>query len=141
MSKTSKTRSPPKILDLIYDNKNKFEICLDEVGRGCLFGRAYIGCVVLPKDGSFDGKDIKDSKKFSSKKKIKEVAEYIKQNAVVWHIEYVESELKKQVTDKDVDAKAKEIIDSLKDKNEVKISHILVESEEIAKDIISRIKK
>ena len=93
MSKTSKTRTPPKLLDLIYDNKNKFEICLDEVGRGCLFGRAYIGCVVLPKDGSFIGKDIKDSKKFSSKKKIKEVAEYIKQNAIVWHVEYVESDL------------------------------------------------
>lgn len=55
--------------------------------------------------------------------------------------EYVESELKKQVTEKDIDAKAKEIIGSLKDKNEVKISHILVESEEIAKDIIARIKK
>jgi peptidylprolyl isomerase len=60
---------------------------------------------------------------------------------VLLQTEYVESELKKQVTDNDVDAKAKEIIDSLKDKNEVKISHILVESDEIAKDIISRIKK
>jgi len=60
---------------------------------------------------------------------------------VLLQSEYVESELKKQVTDNDVDAKAKEIIDSLKDKNEVKISHILVDSEEIAKDIISRIKK
>lgn len=55
--------------------------------------------------------------------------------------EYIESELKKQVTEKDIDTKAKEIVDSLKDKSEVKISHILVESEEIAKDIISRIKK
>jgi peptidylprolyl isomerase/peptidyl-prolyl cis-trans isomerase C len=60
---------------------------------------------------------------------------------VLLQTEYVESELKKQVTDNAVDSKAKEIIDSLKDKNEVKISHILVESEEIAKDIISRIKK
>ena len=32
-------------------------------------------------------------------------------------------------------------IRSIKGKNEVKISHILVESDEIAKDIISRIKK
>ena len=55
--------------------------------------------------------------------------------------EYVSSELKKQVTEKDIDSKANEIIDSLKGKNEVKISHILVESDEIAKDIISRIKK
>jgi ribonuclease HII len=93
ITKTIKTRSPAKMLDLIYDINNKFELCLDEVGRGCLFGRAYIGCVVLPKDGSFDGKDIKDSKKFSSKKKIKEVAEYIKEHAVAWHIEFVEADL------------------------------------------------
>jgi len=93
MSKIPKTRSPPKILDLIYDINDKFEICLDEVGRGCLFGRAYIGCVILPKDGSFDGKNIKDSKKFTSKKKIKEVSDYIKENAIAWHIEFVENEL------------------------------------------------
>ena len=89
----SKSRNPPPLLELFYDNTNKFELCLDEVGRGCLFGRAYIACVVLPRDGTFIGTDIKDSKKFSSKKKIKEVSEYIKQNALLWHIEYVESEL------------------------------------------------
>ena len=93
MSKTTKPRLPPPILDRFYHSTNKFELCIDEVGRGCLFGRAYIACVVLPKDTSFDGKDIKDSKKFSSKKKIKEVSEYIKQNALVWHVEFVENNL------------------------------------------------
>lgn len=91
MSKSIKKREPPKLLDLVYDTQNKYEICIDEVGRGCLFGRTYIASVILPKDGSFDGKDIKDSKKFSSKKKIKEVSDYIKQNALYWHIESVES--------------------------------------------------
>lgn len=89
----SKSRNPPPLLELFYDNTNKFELCLDEVGRGCLFGRAYIACVILPRDGTFIGTDIKDSKKFSSKKKIKEVSEYIKQNALVWHIEHVESDV------------------------------------------------
>ena len=79
------------LLELFYDKNNEYEICLDEVGRGCLFGRAYIACVVLPKDGSFDGKDIKDSKKFTSKKKIKAVSDYIKSAALFWHIEYVEA--------------------------------------------------
>ena len=51
---------------------NVVELCIDEAGRGCLFGRVYIGCVVLPKDPElFSGIDIKDSKKFSSKTKIK----------------------------------------------------------------------
>jgi ribonuclease HII len=78
-------------LERFYDDANKYEICLDEAGRGCLFGRVYIACVVLPKEPTmFDGTDIKDSKKFSSKKKLNEVAEYIKQNSLYWSIEYVD---------------------------------------------------
>jgi ribonuclease HII len=80
-------------LKSFYDEGNDYEICIDEVGRGCLFGRAYIAMVILPKDGSFDGKDVKDSKKFTSKKKIREVSEMIKRSALAWHVEYIESEL------------------------------------------------
>jgi ribonuclease HII len=76
-----------------HSDNTKYEICIDEVGRGCLFGRAYIACVVLPRDGSFDGKDIKDSKKFTSKKKIKAASDYIKQNALFYHITYVEHDI------------------------------------------------
>ena len=73
---------------------NVVELCIDEAGRGCLFGRVYIGCVVLPKDPElFSGIDIKDSKKFSSKTKIKSVAEYIKQHALVWHVAFVEPDV------------------------------------------------
>jgi ribonuclease HII len=83
----------PEPLKFFYDEGNDYEICIDEVGRGCLFGRAYIAMVILPKDGSFDGKDVKDSKKFTSKKKIREVGEMIKRSALAWHVEYIESEL------------------------------------------------
>jgi ribonuclease HII len=88
-----KKRVPPPLLERFYDaTSNKYELCIDEVGRGCLFGRAYIACVVLPKDPTaFDGKDIKDSKKFSSKKKLQAVAEYIKEKALCWHISYIEA--------------------------------------------------
>jgi ribonuclease HII len=81
------------MLQEFYSTENDYEICIDEVGRGCLFGRTYIACVVLPKSKQFDGKNIKDSKKFSSKKKIKDVSDYIKENALLWHIEYVESNI------------------------------------------------
>lgn len=75
-----------------YDINNKYELCIDEAGRGCMFGRVYIACVVLPKDPeSFHGKDVKDSKKFSSKKKINAVAQYIKEHALVWHVAFMES--------------------------------------------------
>lgn len=67
---------------------NIIECGIDEAGRGPMFGRVYAGLVVLPKDDSFDHSQMKDSKKFHSKKKIEEVAEYIKQHAIAWAVEY-----------------------------------------------------
>jgi ribonuclease HII len=79
------------ILDRFYNEENQYEIALDEAGRGCLFGRVYIACVVLPKDPAlFDGTNIKDSKKFSSKKKLYDVAEYIKKHALAWYVSYID---------------------------------------------------
>ena len=63
------------------------EIGVDEVGRGPLFGRVYTAAVVLPKEG-FDFAKMKDSKKFHSKKKILEAAEYIKSNAIAWAVTF-----------------------------------------------------
>jgi len=83
-------------LERFYDSsyKYKYEISIDECGRGPLFGRVYVGCVVLPKDPEmFDGKDIKDSKKFTSKKKLKDVAEYIKTHALAWHVSWVDEKV------------------------------------------------
>lgn len=76
-------------LELIHDISNDYELCLDEVGRGCMFGNVYIACVVLPKDNSFDKKDIKDSKKIKSKTKLNKIANYIKENALFWHVESI----------------------------------------------------
>ena len=67
---------------------NIIEIGVDEVGRGPLFGRVYVAAVILPKDDTFDHSKMKDSKKFHSKKKIEEIADYIKKNAIEWSICY-----------------------------------------------------
>jgi ribonuclease HII len=66
------------------------EIGVDEAGRGPLFGRVYAAAVILPKDPAteYDFSQMKDSKKFHSKKKISHVADYIKQNAVAWAVAY-----------------------------------------------------
>ena len=77
-------------LKLEYQS-GKIEIGVDEAGRGPLFGRLYVAAVVLPKDGSFDFSEVRDSKKITSKKKIAELAEKIKTHSLAWHIEYVES--------------------------------------------------
>jgi len=89
-------KKDPVLLQRFHSESSLYELALDEVGRGCLFGRVYISCVVLPKDPTLftgiDGTNIKDSKKFSSKKKLAEVAEYIKKNALAWHISYVDAD-------------------------------------------------
>ena len=69
-------------------DESVIEIGIDESGRGPLFGRVYVSAVILPKDDNFDFSKIKDSKKFSSKKKIKEVADYIKENSLYWTVQY-----------------------------------------------------
>ena len=69
------------------NDENTIEIGIDEAGRGPLFGRVYSAAVILPKD-NFDFSQMKDSKKFHSKKKINKVAQYIKDNAVSWSVSY-----------------------------------------------------
>ncbi len=51
-------------------HENTIEIGVDEAGRGPLFGRVYCAAVILPKNETmFDFTKVKDSKKFTSKKK------------------------------------------------------------------------
>jgi|LauGreSBDMM110SN_4_FD.fasta_scaffold04609_3 ribonuclease HII len=70
------------------------QIGVDEAGRGPLFGRVYAAAVVLPKDDSFRHGDMKDSKRFHSKKKIRQVAQYIREHpGVKFSIQYVEPDV------------------------------------------------
>jgi len=76
------------LLPFYHENPETIEFGVDEAGRGPLFGRVYSAAVVLPKDDSFHHFLMKDSKKFHSKKKILEVYEYIKQNALAWSVAF-----------------------------------------------------
>ena len=51
------------------DSPAFYEIGVDEVGRGPMFGRVYTAAVCLPKEetGLFDHSLMKDSKKFTGK--------------------------------------------------------------------------
>jgi ribonuclease HII len=82
-------RSKQEPLTKFYNQDwDKLEVGIDEAGRGPLFGRVYTAAVILPKDESFKYDWLKDSKKFSSEKKILEVANYIKENALAWNVTY-----------------------------------------------------
>ena len=69
-----------------YKFTDDFTIGLDEVGRGTLFGNVVACGVIMP--SKFDDDiylQIKDSKKLSKKKR-EVLAEYIKKNAIAYHI-------------------------------------------------------
>jgi len=67
------------------------EIGVDEAGRGPMLGRVYAGAVILPKEMTkFNHALMKDSKKFTSEKKIKEVAAYIKTHSIAWAVAYAD---------------------------------------------------
>ena len=65
------------------------EVGVDEAGRGPLFGRVYAAAVILPKN--ILNKDIKDSKKISSKKR-KILRKWIEENVEAFGIGYAEVE-------------------------------------------------
>ena len=75
-----------------YLNENSIEVGLDEVARGCMFGRVYTACVIWPPDYTPDNKYIiKDSKKLSKKKR-EELYYYIINTAIEWNVKYIEAE-------------------------------------------------
>jgi ribonuclease HII len=88
--KEKEKQIPICLLKKYYQEHGTVEIGADEAGRGPMLGRVYSGAVILPKDDKFDHYKMKDSKKFTSKnpKKINEVAEYIKEHAIAWAVEY-----------------------------------------------------
>lgn len=85
-----KTRKKQPVLEKRYTTQDDImEIGVDEAGRGPMLGRVYSAAVVLPNnDENFKYELMKDSKKFTSKKKITEVADYIKENSLFWCVGY-----------------------------------------------------
>jgi ribonuclease HII len=76
-----------KELQYCFSPELGYEIGVDEAGRGPMLGRVYTAAVILPKTKEFFNHALmKDSKKFHSDKKIREVAEYIKANAIAWYV-------------------------------------------------------
>ena len=75
--------------------KGIIEAGIDEAGRGPMFGRVYAAAVVLPDEDEGSGFNfslMKDSKKFSSKKKIKDAYDHIKQYAKAYSVQFAEHE-------------------------------------------------
>lgn len=83
-------------LHTCFSPANQWEIGVDEAGRGPLFGRLYVAATILPKatsSGEFRHDWMKDSKRFSSDKKIRQMADYIKSNAIAWTVQFIEPDV------------------------------------------------
>lgn len=89
----SKKKPAAKLIPYKDPVNHKWEIGIDEAGRGPLFGRLYVAGAVVPKEGPFRYDWMKDSKRFTSEKKITEVADHIKTNAPFWTVKWAEPQL------------------------------------------------
>ena len=76
-----------------YYHKDKLEVGIDEVARGCLAGRVYTAAVIWPQEFDIleDHPILKDSKKLSRKRRL-ELKDYIEENAIDFAIGYEEAE-------------------------------------------------
>lgn len=80
-------------LSPIYDINNKWEIGVDEAGRGPMFGRLYVAAVILPKGDQSEWAEVRDSKKIHSHSKIRNLAAFIKERSVAWHVHFIEHDV------------------------------------------------
>lgn len=78
----------------LYYKENQIEVGLDEVARGCLFGRVYTAAVIWPEENDPDifHPIMKDSKKLSKTRR-EIMSEYVKANAVDYSISFCSSEI------------------------------------------------
>ena len=117
-------------LEISYFGKNSEiqEIGIDEAGKGPMFGRVYSAAVILPKE-NFDFTLLKDSKKFTSKKKIMEVYNYIKSNSINYSICYEDENIIDNINIKNATFKSMHnCIDGvIKDNENFKNYYILVD--------------
>lgn len=119
-------------------DNNQIIIGVDEAGRGPLFGDVYTSAVILPNDNEFDKSCLKDSKKFTSHKKISKVFDYIKENAKYYSITYCNhEEIDKynilQATQKSMHKSIHNIIENILKNEEI------TDKEEILNNIIIKV--
>jgi len=79
-----------------YKNKNCLEVGVDEVARGCLFGRVYAAAVIWTSSNPDDDTEnapkhppIRDSKTLSAKQR-EDLKDYIENNAIDFAVSYAD---------------------------------------------------
>jgi ribonuclease HII len=74
----------------LYLSKDLLEVGVDEVARGCLFGRVYAAAVIWPQEEPLNSNlypPIRDSKKLTPKKR-EQLKDFIETNAIASAVSY-----------------------------------------------------
>ncbi len=119
----------------IYKKGYKYIACIDEVGRGCLFGAVVACAIIMPQETLIQG--VKDSKKISAKKR-DILYDIILSNAIAIGIGRVDAATIDDINIKQSTRLAmKFAVENLKNRLGEKISpnYILIDAEEIIIDI------
>lgn len=119
----------------LFDKGHRYIACIDEVGRGCLFGDVVACAIVLPPRYVIEG--VKDSKKLSPKKR-ELLYDYIIYDSVAVGIGRVEPDIIDLINIKEATRLAmKKALDNMADKdgNHIIPGQILIDAERIQTDI------
>ncbi len=119
----------------LYDQGHRYIACIDEVGRGCLFGDVVACAIILPVRYTIEG--VKDSKKLSPSKRDK-LYDYILRDAIAVGIGRVEPEIIDNINIKEATRLAMKLaLQSMQDKlgNRITPTKILIDAEKIETDI------
>jgi len=119
----------------LYDEGHRFVACIDEVGRGCLFGDVVACAIILPHRYTIDG--VRDSKKLSPSKREK-LNGYILHDSIAVGLGRITPAVIDRVNIKEATRLAmKQALDNLTDKDGKRIipSYVLIDAERIQTDI------
>lgn len=122
----------------IYNKGYKAIACIDEVGRGCLFGDVVACAIIMPAGLMIEG--IKDSKKLTPKKR-DYLYDIILEKAIAYGIGRVDSYEVDKINIKEATRYAMKLaVENLKDKNGNSIipDYILVDAEKLDIDNIGQ---
>ncbi len=119
----------------LYLQGHKYIACIDEVGRGCLYGDVVAGAVILPPGLFIEG--VRDSKKLSEKKREK-LYDIICEESIAFGFGIVSPEVIDKINIKQATRLAMKLaLQNIRDKDGHGIipSYVLIDAETVDTDI------
>ena len=124
-----------EIENKLYEKGYKSIACIDEVGRGCLFGDVVACAIIMPKGLTIP--EVKDSKKLTPKKR-ETLYDIILENSMAYGIGRVDNKTIDEINIRQATLEAMKLaVENLKDKDSKTINpdFLLIDAETVNVDI------